>query len=1665
MVGINVLTVEGDLINRGEIFDEADIDAAIVRFEELHPQARRLENAASHVAEHFLAYFTAGDWDAMAEILADNFSQDDRRRVVGAGVRHGRDAQIADMRAIANLGTKYLTSSVLATRGERLVLVHHRLSFRDQGPEGFLTDVLVIGEINADGQIVAAVSFDLDDTDAALAEMDTRYLAGEAAPYARVWQLGMQTIGELNRHEPGPMIGRLVYADHRRIPFASGEDFRRGAEELWTLVPDARYRTKAVHALDCHGSVATLVIEGTDAHGSELQWGRIILFGSEEPRVEVYEEEDVDAALARFEELRPQSRRFENAASQVVERFWKYFGAREWAAMAELVAHDIATDDRRRVVNAGIRRGRDDHMADMRAIAEVLPDEDITSTVMATRGARLALTRICGSNRGLGAGEVSAEILSIDEIDADNRIVARVGFDLDDIDAAFEELDGRYLAGEAAAHAHTWSVIARECAAFNRHELPAADWVTIDHRQLAPIDASDLPAAMRAVWDLTPDLSTHIEAVHRLSSFGAIVTYTANGTSPEGFDAEWRMIELLIVDGDRMNRCEIFDEADLDAALARFDELRPQTRRLENAASRLTERFLSHFAARSWDAIAEMMADDSCIDDRRRVVNAGFWDGRDVVIANMRALDEGGANIAWTVIATRGERLSLTRICSSNRDPRQGEFGVEMLGVAEIDSDERFTAHVLFDPDNIDAAFAELDARYLAGEAAAHSHTWSAIAEAYAGFNRHQVPATTPDWVYIDHRPVVSIEARDMAASVRAVWDITPEVSIYMEAVHRLSDLGAIVTARLYGTSPEGFDAEWRMIDIFTVEGDRLSRCEMFDEADLDAALARFEQLHPQARRLENAASRLYERLRDCFVARDRDAIIETLADDISTDDRRRVVGAGVQHGRDAMIAEISALAAIGVENATAGVIATRGERVVLSRARSSGRDPRPEAFHVEVLDVVEIGAEGRVTARVVFDPDDIDAAFDELDARYLAGEAAAHAHTWSVIAGVYAAFNRHEFPATTPDWVNVDHRQLVAIEADGVAATMRALWDQMPDISIHMEEVHRLSDLGAVVTHAAHGSTRDGFDAEWRSINIYTVEGDSISRCEMFDETDLDAALARFDELDRPPLLENSATRIWARLVAAFNRRDVASLLAFTSADGRYEHRRKGLRDVLEGPARRKAVHAMFDTAPSGWRMEVEPIAIRGSRLSLTRERYRDVDDPDRPIVVELLRVMELGDDDLTHDTVSFDPDDIDAAFEELDARYLAGEAAAHPHTWPVVARAYGAANRHELPPTTPDWVNIDHRRGRAFAPGDLEAYLRATWDLTEDIKIYIEAVHRLSDLGAVVTHPAYGTSRQGFDAEWREVNLLTAEGDMINRCEVFDEADIDSALARFDELDHRSPLLENAATRTFARVADACNRRDVAGLLALSSVDGRYEDRRKGLRDVLEGPARRKAVHTMFETFPSSWRMEVEPIAIRGPRLSLIHEKYRDTADADRPTLVELLRVIEVGNDGLMHDTVSFDPDDLNDAFAELTDRWIASGEVAHPDVVEEIRRLNEIINRHDWDAFATRIAGATYVNHRQLDPPGAQNIADHMSSIRMLASLVPDYRVELAEVLALSATGLVDYEVLRGTSTDGVAIEIPLVVLILLDGGRLTRLEVFDADQRGSALARFEELNRSG
>ncbi len=381
----------------------------------------------------------------------------------------------------------------------------------------------------------------------------------------------------------------------------------------------------------------------------------------------------------------------------------------------------------------------------------------------------------------------------------------------------------------------------------------------------------------------------------------------------------------------------------------------------------------------------------------------------------------------------------------------------------------------------------------------------------------------------------------------------------------------------------------------------------------------------------------------------------EMIADDVCDDDRRRVVSGGIQHGRDAQIANLRAVVDVGVKNIELVVIATRGERLALTRARVSGGDQQAEAFGLEMLSIIEIDTEDRFAAAISFDLDDMDAAFEELDARYLAGEAAEYAHTWSVIARAFAAFNRHVMPPTTPNWVNIDHRKVTAFAPGDMTSYMSATFDVAPDIRFYAEAVHRLSNLGAVFTQAGRGISHEGFEAEWRDVILMSIEGDQFNRCEVFDEADLDAALARFDELSAPtPQLDNAATRTWALLADAFNRRDVDAFVDLTSPDGTFEDRRKGLRDSQDASMRRRVTQTLFEF-PRSWRMNLEHVAIRGSKLGLSRQTLRDSDESDEPITLEVLVLTECSDDNLARNLVLFDPDDIDGAIAELTARWIA--------------------------------------------------------------------------------------------------------------------------------------------------------------------------------------------------------------------------------------------------------------------------------------------------------------------------------------------------------------------------------------------------------------------------
>lgn len=1531
------------------------------------PQGKaRLENAASRVDDLFHALFAKRCWDQVATLFADDVRVQDRRQGLRRDAHYDRAAGIAEMRVMTDLGVATITSHVIAVRGDRLALC--RTSW-DTGSNAFATELLRITETDAAGQCVAFVVFDADDFDAALEELDARYLVGEAAPHRSVWSVVAGTYAMFHRR-------------HRLRPFI-----------------------EQVYRLGRAGAVISARSSETTAGGEQRVVQFLTVGGDAAVCCENVDDADLGSALARCDVPDSPAGGVENSASLTCARLWACLEAGAWDAVAALFADDVSNDDRRRVVNAGIQYGRDAQLTNLRRLEAL--GASVSSEVVATRGRRLTLNRFRSRNSDLRFGEFAGDILIVIETNSEGLITAGVLFDSDDIDPAYEELENRYLVGEAATHASTWGAITQAYAAMSRGEMPsiAPSVVTTDHRHVAPMNPDDGIAYLHASWDVAHDFVLRIEAVHRLDDRGAVFSRSSTAVSEEGFTAQWRAVDVVTVDGELITRGEIFDETDLDAALDCFEALGVPAVPLENAASRVCDGYRGAFAARDWPGVAGLLAENLHNEDRREVVNAGIRHGAASALQDLRtAADLGITSLEVVEIANRGERLALSRGRTPYRE-RSGGFVVETLQIAQIDAGQRVSAIVLFDPEDMDAALAELDARFVAGEAAPYACTWKTVTQFCGALNRRSLTANT-----------------EVADSTDSRLQLVAD-GVFIETVHQLSDVGAVVTLVGRGTSPGGSDAPWRAISVITVEGERVGRCEAFGEQALDAAVERFTALSTPDGRLYGGAAGFSHRFRQRFANRDWDAIRESLTDDFVLDDRRRTVNAGVRLGRDAEIDDLQAAADVGFTDVTFTGMAARGRYLVLSRIGWHGATAELGDYGNEWLGVVQFDTAERIAALVMFDLDDIDAAFDELDRRYLAVEAAPHRRTWTLVTQAYRAFNERELSKTTPDWVNIDHRRAMGSASGEMSTYVAEMWSVAPDVRTRIETVHRLSGFGAVFSHTEHGTTDAGFAASWREVTLLIFEGDAIRRCELFDEVDLPAALARFDELDRPAAtFENAATRMDARLTAAFNGRDLTAYLEACSSDAQFDDRRKGMQ--YEGPIDAQFGHALLSESAGSWSLEIQLVAVRGRDLALSAYVFRDAADVGSPVVVDTLVLAAVGPDQLLERAVIFDADDADSAFAELEARFLAGEAAPYARTWSAIVDATAA-----------------------FAPGTCS---------------HIAAVHRLVSAGAVFTRHVRATSGERLHRESPEVVLMTVEDGRLSRCEVFGEKDLGKALARFESLSRPTLDLENVATRTWARLADAFNGRDVEAMLAATRSDGRLDDRRTGVRDVHEGATRARVVQTLFE-YPAGWRLEIEHLATRGSRLCLSRQQIRDVNAPGRPVTIECLTVTQVGDDGIADALVNFDPTDIDGALTELTERWIASGEVAHPATVEAACCSVSAYNRRDWDALAALEGDAVYVNYRQLVSHAPETIADHWKSIRALVALIPDLWIVPAEIVAHSAQSILTYATVAGTSVSGADIELPALILTVVDGMRVTRMEAFDSDQYQLAMARFDELQR--
>jgi hypothetical protein len=123
-----------------------------------------------------------------------------------------------------------------------------------------------------------------------------------------------------------------------------------------------------------------------------------------------------------------------------------------------------------------------------------------------------------------------------------------------------------------------------------------------------------------------------------------------------------------------------------------------------------------------------------------------------------------------------------------------------------------------------------------------------------------------------------------------------------------------------------------------------------------------------------------------------------------------------------------------------------------------------PFGVEIEFHEILEVDDTGRAVGTVAFDPDDLDAAYTELDERYTAGEKLPYARAWATWQCLTQSLAAHDWgeqwaSVVVPDFVLEDHRPLgwgTLRSRDDVMRYDRALVDLRPDTRLRLRHVIR---------------------------------------------------------------------------------------------------------------------------------------------------------------------------------------------------------------------------------------------------------------------------------------------------------------------------------------------------------------------------------------------------------------------------------------------------------------------------------------------------------------------------------------------------------------------------------------------------------------------------------
>ncbi len=577
----------------------------------------------------------------------------------------------------------------------------------------------------------------------------------------------------------------------------------------------------------------------------------------------------------------------------------------------------------------------------------------------------------------------------------------------------------------------------------------------------------------------------------------------------------------------------MFEPEAMDEAVAELDQM-AAANPLENDATRGATQLQAAFNTGDWDAVVARHTDGYTIEERRSFMKYSL--GLDEYLDTMRVIFDGGGTLTTEILATRGRRAFVARCTLRVPAP---EAVATVLTAATTDEQGRYTRTVTFDPEDVGAALAELDRLYRAEEGAedpGDNTAWRAALRHRDAFDRGDweayLEATDPAFVYADHRRAIQLRLEGPAAFDAMRFDLAVDNLRYQRApVATRGDHLVLTRDVAWFVDGEAGPSEVEVVTLVESGPDgRVRAHTAFDVDDLDTAMDALEARHaelaaavdagaetlraapvaPGGDWAENEAWRAQLRFRDTSNRRDWAGFLDTVDPALVSADLRPAVRLRLE-GADA-IDSYRHLFEIDDYRFGCELLATRGDRLALTRVCIWFRDGDVGPAEVETLSVVECGTDGRITAIKAVGPGDVDAALDVLDDCYVAQggpdlSAMRHsfdARDWDTFAAGFA-----------PDCAVVDGRTAGwgAIDRETFVDYQRRVVELSPDAHLWIDHTRTRGDV-AISTGRAFG-TRDGGPWEIAFVSVGVAGPDGVSRrFESYELADMAVAIQRFEAL-----------------------------------------------------------------------------------------------------------------------------------------------------------------------------------------------------------------------------------------------------------------------------------------------------------------------------------------------------------------------------------------------------------------------------------------------------------------------------------------------------------------------------------------------------------------------